>query len=271
MTFVLTTPRAGIVDLTSVALANSLGQPGIAQLPSVTTEPQFGEIVDGWDPNLGGGEFIYARCATTVVAAQTISSITVSAGTATLTTGSAHGLVPGSVIVISGAVPAAYNGTLMVLTVPSSTTLTFATTATASATTVGTYIVSIGAGQVCELAYTLTNGTMVITATPWAGTANTAKPLGFALVNIAPGQAGWFQISGITVAVVQGTVTNGSAIYWQANGTVSNTVVAGKQVQSATAASAAGVTINSGSSAIVLNSIQALIFTNRPSAQDAIT
>lgn len=271
MTYRLSTNRLGIVSITDVALAAGLGQPGISQLPSVTTEPQFGEVVTGWDPNLGSGEFLYARCATTVVAAQTISSITVSAGTATLTTGSAHGLVPGYTITITGAVPIAYNGTYTVLTTGSTTTLTFTTTATASATTVGAYTVGIGAGQVCELAYTLTSGTLVITATPWTGTTVQGKPLAVAVNNMASAQASWFQVEGPAIAVTNGTIASGNPLYWQANGTLSATGVASKQIVNATAASANAVTINSGTSAVVLPTFQSLVMLNRSFAQGAIT
>ncbi len=38
--------------------------PGIAGLPSVTLEPQLGEIRKGWDTTLGGAEFIYLRIPT---------------------------------------------------------------------------------------------------------------------------------------------------------------------------------------------------------------
>jgi hypothetical protein len=47
------------------------------------------------------------------------------AGYATATTASAHGLAVGAYVAITGAVPAAYNGTVQVLSVPSSTTFTF--------------------------------------------------------------------------------------------------------------------------------------------------
>lgn len=271
MTYTASTPRLGIVNITDVALAASLGQPGIAPLPSVVTEPQFGEIVDGWDPALGGGEFMYARAAATIVAAQTISSITVSGTTATLTTGAGHGLVPGQAIQISGAVPAAYNGVATVLTTPSGTTLTFATTAAANATTVGTYVAGIGAGMVCELSYALTAGTLVISATPWLGTANSGKPLGIAVSNLFPLQAGWLQVEGAAVAVVNGTITVGNPVYWQANGTLSNAAVAGKQAVAATAASLISSVIGQGATAVTLPAFMAVVFLNRPSAQDAIT
>lgn len=274
MSYIASTPRIGIVNLTDVALAASLGQPGNSQLPSVTTEPQFGEIATGYDTNLGGGEFMYARVATTVVAAQTISSITISGTTATLTTGSSHGLVVGNVINITGAAPSGYNGLMTVLTVPSGTTLTFTiatNTPTVSATTVGAYVAGIGVGMICELAYTLTSGVLIITATPWAGTVQTGKPLAVAMANILPQQAGWFQVQGAAITVVTGTVTLNAAVYFGAVGTLQTTLVASKQVIGATAASVISSVIGAGNGAVTLPSYQALVFLNRPSVQTQIT
>jgi hypothetical protein len=88
------------------------------------------------------------------VAPKTISSITASGTTATLTSGTAHGLLPGASITIAGATPAAYNGTFTVLTAPSATTLTFtALTAPGGvATVMGTYTVN-------TVTYTVVNAT----------------------------------------------------------------------------------------------------------------
>jgi hypothetical protein len=88
----------------------------------------------------------------TAATPKTISSISASGTTATLTSATAHGLLPGASITIAGATPSAYNGTFTVLTAPSSTTLTF-TTLTAPggvATVVGTYTVN-------TIAYTTVN------------------------------------------------------------------------------------------------------------------
>jgi hypothetical protein len=74
--------------------------------------------------------------------AQTISTITNSTTTATLTTSSPHGLITGNKVTISGASPAAYNGTYRI-TVTGNTTFTYtmATNPGGSATTVGSYTV----------------------------------------------------------------------------------------------------------------------------------
>jgi hypothetical protein len=74
------------------------------------------------------------------IAGQTISSITFITTTATLTTGTAHGLSNGNVVTISGASPSNYNGTYSI-TVTGTTTFTYvmATAPATNATVVGTY------------------------------------------------------------------------------------------------------------------------------------
>lgn len=293
MAFIASNARLGLVDLSTVT--NLIGTPFTAGnvLPSVTLEPQLGETCTGWDANLGGGEFAYFKCAGTVVASQTISSITISAqtttgnittATATVTTASAHGLTLGAnSVTITGAVPNGYNGTYQVVTVPTTTTFTYTISynnsqnlstniiPTISATTVGTYVAGIGAGAVCELAYSLANGYLTITATPWTGTTIQGKPLYVALNNMAPNYYGWFQYEGAAIAVVNGTITVNGPLYWQANGTVSNTAVASKQFVSATAASLVSSVIGQGSTAVTLPAYQAVVFVNSPTSQDAIT
>ncbi|HHL9121595.1 TPA: hypothetical protein ACQ8U7_002348 [Escherichia coli] len=68
------------------------------------------------------------------------TAVTYSNGVATATTASAHGLTAGQYVKISGVDPAAYNGTVVVLTVPSTTTFTYAPASApgGSATTQGT-------------------------------------------------------------------------------------------------------------------------------------
>jgi hypothetical protein len=82
---------------------------------------------------------------------QTISSITNSTTTATLTTAANHNLTTGTFVTVSGATPAAYNGTFSI-TVTGDTTFTYTmlTDPAASASVVGSYLVGvwgqIGAG-----------------------------------------------------------------------------------------------------------------------------
>lgn len=66
-----------------------------------------------------------------------ISSITNSAGLATLTTSTAHGLVTGSTVTISGCTPSDYNGTYTVI-VTSTTTFTYQLAGTSTPTTTTT-------------------------------------------------------------------------------------------------------------------------------------
>jgi hypothetical protein len=77
----------------------------------------------------------------TIIAGQTISTITYVTTTATLTTATAHGLSTGMYVTISGTTPAAYSGEF-VITVTNSTTFTYTmlTTPSGNATVVGTYI-----------------------------------------------------------------------------------------------------------------------------------
>ncbi len=80
------------------------------------------------------------RGATVAATPKTISSITAVGNLATLTTSAAHGFNTGDTITITGAVPAAYNGTYT-LTVASATTLTYTTSSNpgGAATTMGAY------------------------------------------------------------------------------------------------------------------------------------
>lgn len=68
------------------------------------------------------------------------TAVTYSNGVATATTASAHGLTAGQYVKISDVAPTAYNGTVVVLSVPSTTTFTYAPASApgGSATTQGT-------------------------------------------------------------------------------------------------------------------------------------
>ena len=80
----------------------------------------------------------YSRVLT---AGYSISSITRAGTTATVTTGSAHGLVVGDWVYLSGQAPAVYQGEVQVRTVPTTATFTYDIPYDpgSSATTVGTY------------------------------------------------------------------------------------------------------------------------------------
>lgn len=69
MTYIVSTPRLGMVDISDVTTR----VPGISGLPSVSLEPFLGEIATGYDNATtiaSGGEFIYLRVpASTTIAA----------------------------------------------------------------------------------------------------------------------------------------------------------------------------------------------------------
>jgi len=96
---------------------------------------------NGVDPTMiyDGSNWFYVATTTT---AQTISTITHVGAVATLTTASAHGLITGNRVTISGATSSEYNGTY-VITVTGTTTFTYtmASTPAANATVVGSYTV----------------------------------------------------------------------------------------------------------------------------------
>ncbi|GAA0696350.1 hypothetical protein ISN75_06835 [Dyella marensis] len=130
---------------------------------------------------------------------------------------------------------------------------------------------SISAGQVVKLDQSLVSGQVISTAQLWDGTANTGRALAVAVANGVSGQYGWFQVQGNAIIAISGAVSANTPVYWQANGTVSATGVAGKQMENAQFATAGAVTIGSGTSAVILPSSRAVAFLQYPGAQGAIT
>lgn len=155
---------------------------------------QYVMTLRGWDPNLGGGEFIYAAFATT-----------------------------------------------------------------------------IAAGAACQLSFSLVSGRVVASATPWTGTANAGQAICIAVSAGVSGQYGWFQIQGSAIANVSGTPTANTPVYWQANGVLSGTGVASKQLEAAQFATTNGVTLGTGANAVVLPASQAVVYLQDCSSQGAIT
>ena len=275
MSFVNYDPLLGVVD---IPLQDTVGW-GQYSLVG-TNSGKMGrmvppnEILKAYDPNLGAGEFMFLQGPSTNTTGQTISSITVASGVATVTTGSAHGLLAGATVIMVGQVPAAYIGTYTVATVPSTTTFTYTPgiVPSGSATTVGTYTNGqIMQGQICELSFSLTNGAVTPSVVPWSGTANTGKPLCVSVGSLTASQYGWFQVFGHAIAAISGSPAAGNPVYWQASGIVSPTGVASKQAVNAVFATASAPTIGTGNSAITLQAGQALVFIDRPFAQGAIT
>jgi hypothetical protein len=108
-----------------------------------TAGGNFLTAVNGTDAALIYDGTTWVKYATTSTA-QTISTLTSSGTTCTLVTSAGHGLVTGNQVTITGALPAAYNGTFRI-TVTNGTTFTY-TALTAPATSpalpLGTYTVA---------------------------------------------------------------------------------------------------------------------------------
>ena len=115
------------------------------------------------------------------------TAVTSSNGVATATTASAHGLTAGQYVKISGVAPTAYNGTVVVLSVPSTTTFTYAPASApgGSATTQGTIgavaqaditlpvkVISIESGNSTTVSYDSATGFL-----PWNNTDSCALVL----------------------------------------------------------------------------------------------
>lgn len=130
---------------------------------------------------------------------------------------------------------------------------------------------TIAVGTVVELTPSQASGVVITSATAWAGTALSGRPVAVAMASGTVGQWGWFQIQGNAVTTVSGAPAAGQPVYWQAAGVVSPSVVASKQLVGAQFQTAVSQTIGAGSTAVVLSATQAVVYLNRPSAQAAIT
>lgn len=193
MSFIKYDPIIGVVNFTDIDTQG----PGPLNLIAGTGSGRqsfYMEVMHGYDPNLGGGEFVYAEAGAT-------------------------------------------------LTV----------------------------GEVCQFTPSLSGGAIVESAVAWAGTANSGDVLGIAMAALTAGQWGWFQVGGHAIVNCSGAPVAGNPVYWQAAGVVSPTAVASKQVEGAKFASAPGITLGTGASAVTLSGTQAVLLLNRPSAQGAIT
>ena len=99
--------------------------------------------VNGIDPALvyNGTDWIKVSGTSTVFG---ITSITHVGAVATLTTAAPHGLISKNQVTVTGASPAAYNGTYVItVTSPTTFTYTMASTPSTDATTMGTYSVAL--------------------------------------------------------------------------------------------------------------------------------
>jgi hypothetical protein len=136
-----------IYDVSSAGAATSVvtgqGSDRWQYVNASTTGGNFLTAVNGTDAALiydGTNWIKYA----TISTAQTISNLTSSGTTCTLVTSSAHGLVTGNQVTITGASPAQYNGTFRI-TVTNGTTFTYtalSAPATSPASPLGSYTVA---------------------------------------------------------------------------------------------------------------------------------
>jgi hypothetical protein len=129
------------------------------------------------------------------------------------------------------------------------------------------YSGTIAAGVVVELTPSLSSGIVINSATAWAGTANTGRPLAVSLSAGVAGQWGWFQVQGSAIVTVSGAPAAGNPVYWQAAGVPSPTGVASKQMVNAQFQTAVSQTVGGAA----LSATQAVVYLNRPFAQGAIT
>ena len=132
-----------IYDSTNQTVATSvftgLGNSKFQHINISNAGGHFLVACNGSDPTMIYDDSAWFKVATTTTA-QTISSITRSGTTATLTTASAHGLITGNRVTITGATANDYNGTYVITYVsPTVFTYVMATTPAANATVVGTY------------------------------------------------------------------------------------------------------------------------------------
>ena len=108
---------------------------------STTGENHFLVCVNGQDPAMLYDGTNWIKYATTSTA-QTVSSITHVGAVATVTTATAHGLITGNQITVSGATPSAYNGTF-IITKLTNTTFSYTMASTpASDATGGSYVIT---------------------------------------------------------------------------------------------------------------------------------
>jgi hypothetical protein len=132
-----------IYDVTTdpaVEVVGSLGSDRFQHVNISTAGGHFLVACNGVDPvQIYNGTYWFEVATTTTGA--TISTITHTTTTATVTTATAHGLVTGNQVTVSGASPTEYNGTFKI-TVTGSTTFTYvmASAPATDATTVGTYL-----------------------------------------------------------------------------------------------------------------------------------
>jgi hypothetical protein len=111
---------------------------GSLKVPTGTTSQRNNNLLGSFRFNTTFGRF---EGCIAVTAGETISTISHVTTLATLTTATAHGLITGDFVTVSGATPVAYNGTFeIIVTGASEFTYVMATDPAANATVVGSYV-----------------------------------------------------------------------------------------------------------------------------------
>lgn len=128
---------------------------------------------------------------------------------------------------------------------------------------------ALAAGDICEISVTASAGNYTQVAQKWrATTASIGQQLGVALAALTSGSYGWLQVQGIAIVNSNGTTAATDRGFWQANGVLSTTLVAGKQALGVNAMSAANATVT-GYGAI--GAAKSLYYLQRPFGQGGIT
>lgn len=128
---------------------------------------------------------------------------------------------------------------------------------------------ALAAGDVVEVTTTFTSGNATVSVQKWrATTASVGQYLAVAMAAVTSGNLGFFQVQGLAIVNSNGTTAANDRAFWQANGVVSTTLVAGKQALGMNAMSAANATVT-GYGAI--GAAKSVYLLNRPFGQGNIT
>jgi hypothetical protein len=128
---------------------------------------------------------------------------------------------------------------------------------------------ALAAGDVVEVTTTFTGGNATVSVQKWrATTASVGLILAVAMAAVTSGNFGWFQLSGLAIVNSNGATAANDRAFWQANGVVSTTLVAGKQALGMNAMSAQNATVT-GYGAI--GAAKSVYLLQRPFGQGNIT
>jgi hypothetical protein len=169
----------------------------------------------------------------------TITSITYSYTTATVTTATAHNLLAGAQITVSGASPSNYNGSFLIASVPSTTTFTYVMdTATPG-------VLQVNTATVVGTVTATGNISVVVTAAGLTGSPKTYP------VSVVDGYTASQVAAAIVATLAADTVL--SALYTATNPSGSTTTVVLTAVKDASNDSTLNIAISNGTAAGITN------------------